>query len=207
MKNQADTLRFVFFRQWQKCSHCPLNAITALRFFSFCASAGAFCTGVVCASTPALLRSLQSLCWHLDTEPMTRLSHSGLQLGQVRTAHSWRFRLVTIGTAGAHLVTGADRDWHTGPGCLRGDVNPTCWWEIMISWELFIQKIWGRITLNLHLPSTHYDENGNQVLNNECRELFAQLKSQFFRGFKNFDLSPTLHPHFRLKMEVSSERK
>lgn len=96
------------------------------------------CFACIHSSTVA---QLQFLCWHLDTEPMTRLSHSGLQLGWVRTAHSWRFRLVTIGTAGAHLVTGEGRDWHTG--VVRGDVNPTCWREIMISWELFIQKSGG----------------------------------------------------------------
>lgn len=34
---------------------------------------------------------LQSSCWHLDTEPVTQLSHRELQLEQVRTARSCRF--------------------------------------------------------------------------------------------------------------------
>lgn len=75
-----------------------------------------------CACIPSTaVAQLQSLCWHLDTEPVTLLSHCGLQLGQVRTARSWSFGFVTIGTAGAHLVRGgrqrlAHRDEVVGGG-------------------------------------------------------------------------------------------
>lgn len=83
------------------------NAITALRlFFIFILLLQVLLHRCcVCIHSTAVAQ-LRSLCWHLDTEPMTRLSHSGVQLGQVRTAYSWRFRLVTIGTAGADSVTG-----------------------------------------------------------------------------------------------------
>lgn len=81
------------------------------------------------------------LCSVAVTEPVTLLSHCGLQLGQVRTARSWSFGFVTIGAAGTHLVRGgrqrlAHRDEVVG----GGDENPACLSKIMISWELFIQK-------------------------------------------------------------------
>lgn len=61
------------------------------------------------------------LCSVAVTEPVTLLSHCGLQLGQVRTARSWSFGFVTIGAAGAHLVRGgrqrlAHRDEVVGGG-------------------------------------------------------------------------------------------
>lgn len=168
------------------------NPITALRFLSFLSLQVLLHMFCACIYSIAVAQ-LYSLCWHLDTEPMTWLSHSGLQLEQVRTAHSWRFRHVTIGTAGAHLV----RQW-----LAHRDGVVVMWIPLVVrnndTLGAVYSEIWGRTTLNLHLSSTHYDENRNQVLIWVLQRTFVELMFQFSRGIK----ASTCLPRVQLHIEV-----
>lgn len=188
---KTDTLRNFFFTG-KNAPTVLKNPITALRFLSFLSLQVLLHRVCACIYSTAVAQ-LHSLCWHLDTEPMTWLSHSGLQLEQVRTAHSWRFRHVTIGTAGAHLVR--QRLAHR-------DGVVVMWIPLVVrnndTLGAVYSEIRGRITLNLRLPSTRYVQNRNQVLILVLQRTFGELVFQVSRGIN----ASTCLPHIQLIIEV-----